>query len=548
MANETSPQRAYRAACPNCGAPVDFRSAASPMAVCTFCRSTLLREGDALRRIGQAAELFDDHSPLQIGVQGKWLGAAFVLVGRVQMRYAEGSWNEWHALFDGGADGPRSGWLSEDNGNYVFSFDAPLPGPVDVQRLRAGQSTLVGSQMWSVGSVTSATLHTAEGELPQVVMGLSSAAQGAAPTFTVVDLRNTQGEVATVDDRPLPSGSPPTWSVGRAVALADLSLVGLKESTDQALKGQALACPSCGAALAPRLDTTQSIVCGQCHAVVDVSKGVGADLAYYAQDNPAASVIEPQLPLGKVGRLTIKGQTLPWQVVGYVERCEVDAGGDQDWQSLWREYLLYNRTGGFLWLVDAEDGWSWTQPITGVPQRRSDERVELDGVSFQRLYTYSGKITYVLGEFYWRLARDQRTYNTDYQGIGGNSKKRLNREETHAAGASEVVWSAGEALDADTVARAFNLGADRQAALRRDSGPAHASVGTLKTLLIWAGVILVLLFLIQRCGGDDCAEVRDTYGAASVEYQQCQRSNSGGHYYGNIGSSYGGFSSGGGHK
>lgn len=539
-----SPQRAYRAACPNCGAPVDFRSAASPMAVCTFCRSTLLREGEALRRIGQAAELFDDHTPLQIGVQGKWQGEAFALVGRVQMRYGEGSWNEWHAFFDNG----RSGWLSEDNGNYVFSFDAPLPGPVDIKNLGAGQQTLVGQQMWSVGSVTAATLHAAEGELPQVVMGLSSAAKGAAPAFTVVDLRNTNGEVATIDDRPMPSGSEPSWSVGRAVSLADLSLVGLKEDSEKSLKGQALSCPSCGAGLEPKLSTTQSIVCGQCHAVVDVSKGVGADLAYYAQDNPEAGVFEPQLPLGKTGKLTVKGQTLPWQVVGYVERCEVDAGGDQDWQSTWREYLLYNRNAGFLWLVDAEDGWSWAQPITGVPQRKSDVRVELDGVGYQRLYTYSGKITYVLGEFYWRLGRDQRTYNTDYQGIGGNAKKRLNREETHEAGASEVVWSAGETLDAAAVAQAFNLGADRRAALNRDSGPSNLTWGTLKTILIWLVVILVLLFLIQRCGGNDCDEVRNTYGEASTEYQQCQRSSSGGHYYGNSGSSYGGYSSGGGHK
>ncbi|WP_374593782.1 DUF4178 domain-containing protein [Aquabacterium sp.] len=540
-----SPQRAYRAACPNCGAPVDFRSAASPMAVCTFCRSTLLREGEALRRIGQAAELFDDHSPLQLGAQGKLQGAAFTLVGRIQMRYADGAWNEWHALFDSG----RSGWLSEDNGNYVFSFDAPRPADApELSTLRAGQPLTVGGQRWSVGSVTQVTLHTAEGELPQMVVGLSTAAKGAGPSFVVTDLRNTQGEVATLDNRPTPTNAEPQWSVGRSITLAELSLVGLKNDTDKSLKGQGVECPSCGASLEPRLSTTQSIVCGQCHAVVDVSKGVGADLAYYAQDNADAAVHEPQLPLGKVGKLTIKGQTLPWQVVGYVERIEVDAGGDGDWQSAWREYLLYNRTAGFLWLVDAEDGWSWTQPLTGVPVRKSDDRVELDGVGFHKLYGYSGQITYVLGEFYWRLAKNQRTYNTDYQGIGGNSGKRLNREETHEAGASEVVWSAGETLQAAAVAQAFGLGGGQQAALTRDGGPSNVTWGTLKTILIWLAVIVVLLLLIRKCGGDDCDEVRDTYGAASTEYQQCQRSSSGGHYYGNTGSSWGGYSSGGGHK
>jgi hypothetical protein len=49
--------RVYRAACPNCGAPVEFASAASASAVCSYCRSTLVRDGDALRRIGVVAEL-----------------------------------------------------------------------------------------------------------------------------------------------------------------------------------------------------------------------------------------------------------------------------------------------------------------------------------------------------------------------------------------------------------------------------------------------------------------------------------------------------------
>ena len=100
--------RAYRAACSFCGAPVEFASAASAVAVCSYCRSTLVREGDALRRIGETAEVFEDHSPLQLGAAGRYLGEAFTLVGRLQYGYAEGTWNEWHALFDSG----RAGWLS----------------------------------------------------------------------------------------------------------------------------------------------------------------------------------------------------------------------------------------------------------------------------------------------------------------------------------------------------------------------------------------------------------------------------------------------------
>ena len=92
---------------------MDFASAASASAVCSFCRSTLLRDGEALRRIGVSAELFDDHSPLQLGTTGTLQGVRFTLVGRLQYRYADGTWNEWHALFEGSAtQAGKSAWLS----------------------------------------------------------------------------------------------------------------------------------------------------------------------------------------------------------------------------------------------------------------------------------------------------------------------------------------------------------------------------------------------------------------------------------------------------
>ncbi|HET6787333.1 MAG TPA: hypothetical protein VFH49_05200, partial [Aquabacterium sp.] len=84
---ESTPQRVWRASCSFCGAPVEFRSAASPMAVCSYCKSTLVRQGDTLRRIGESGALFDDHSPLALGARGRWQGEPFTLVGRIQMAY-----------------------------------------------------------------------------------------------------------------------------------------------------------------------------------------------------------------------------------------------------------------------------------------------------------------------------------------------------------------------------------------------------------------------------------------------------------------------------
>ena len=528
MATPPSPQRAYRAACPNCGAPVDFASAASAFAVCGFCRSTVVREGDALRKIGESAELFDDHSPLQLGASGRSQGSAFTLVGRLQYRTKDGTWNEWHALFDTG----RSGWLSEDNGRYVLGFDAPLQGPAPApESLRPGAQQLVNAQGWSVGSVSVARLIAALGELPSK--------PNVERGFVVADLRSTRDEVGTLD---YSDPAQPRWSVGRSVALSELALTGLAESSERTLKARGVQCPSCGAALEVKLASTQSIVCHQCHAVVDVSKGLGGELQHYAQQSNGE---EPLIPLGSTGTLALGARpALPWQVVGYVERCEVPDSADDE-QEFWREYLLYHRTEGFAFIVDANDGWSWTAPITGVPQV-AGENVRYKGSLYRKLYSYTGKVVYVLGEFYWSLSRDQTTFNTDYVGSGGLANTRLNREQTGSGDAAEVVWSAGETVSADAVSKAFKLAPEKNAALRRDALPTSNRPTSMLVKVLVVVFVLIVLLMIARCDNadDNCDTLRATYGDASQEYRNCINSRSGR----TGGGSFGGYSSGGGHK
>ena len=537
--------RAYRAACPNCGAPVEFRSAASASAVCGYCRSTLVREGEALRRIGESAELFDDHSPLQLGVTGRWQGVAFTLVGRLQYAYADGRWTEWHALFDASdlGQGLRSAWLSEDNGAYVLALDRPLNDRVpQAGTLFPGQKALIDGRAWEVASVVQAHVHAAEGELPRPP-------QPAGPdhAFVIADLRNAQDEVGTLD---YAEPARPHWSVGRAVRLAELQLAGLRGlGSEKTLAGRSIDCPSCGASLEIRLDSTQSVTCGQCRAVVDVSQGVGADLAHFAQN----AVTEPQIPLGTVGTLALgTPQPLPWQVVGYLERCDLPAPGSDDEQTFWREYLLYHPTEGFVFLVDTEEGWSWVRPLTGVPVVQGD-RATWAGARHARRWHYRAKTVHVIGEFYWRLRRDEPVEVTDYEGEGPNRRRRLSREQTTGPGGGEITWSAGETLEARAVAQAFGLDAQAGAALRRDAAPVAA--GARGSGLGCAGVIILILLilfvvlLIARCSEDRCDGIRSTFGPASAEYQQClarQRTSSGsGAYGGSWGSGGGG---GGGHK
>jgi Domain of unknown function (DUF4178) len=451
----------------------------------------------------------------------------FTLVGRLQYGYEGGTWNEWHALFDNG----RSAWLSEDNGAYVVAFDAPLPADAPaLSGLRAGQRVLADGRAWDVASLTRAKLIAAQGELPT-----PPRLQGE---FDVADLRNSAGEVATLD------GSDPAqvhWSVGRSVALSELALSGLKEASEKTLSSRSLECPSCGTALEVKLASTQSISCHQCQSVIDVSAGVGGDLQHYQQNNAGTDGAEPLIPLGRSGNITLGGAASQWQVVGYQERCDIPEDSEED-TSFWREYLLFNRTEGFAFLVDSNEGWSWVKPITGAPTVKGDT-AQWQGASYKRKWSYGAKVTWVQGEFYWRVKQGERAHVMDYEGQGRDANKRLSREQA----GNEVTWSAGQTLTAGQVADAFGIEAGKRATLQRDVAPVSGSLAsTAKMVLIFA-VLLLVVAVLSQCGDNNCDDVRRTFGANSNEYQQCVR-NTGGSGR-SSGGSYGGWSSGGGgHK
>ncbi|HQC73139.1 MAG TPA: DUF4178 domain-containing protein, partial [Candidatus Competibacteraceae bacterium] len=98
--------------CPSCGAAINFQSAASILTVCAYCRSTLIRHDLDLENVGRMAELLPDPSPIQLGTTGVYRKSRFTVVGRIQLRYSQGLWNEWYLLFDN----QRGGWLGETLG------------------------------------------------------------------------------------------------------------------------------------------------------------------------------------------------------------------------------------------------------------------------------------------------------------------------------------------------------------------------------------------------------------------------------------------------
>lgn len=507
-------QREYIAPCPGCGAPVRFTSAQAGFAVCEFCRSTVARSGDVLQRVGRMAEVFEDYSPLALGASGmvehNGKPEPFTLVGRAQYKSKAGSWNEWTAELSTG----ELAYLSEDNGQFVFTFDWTPPGwnvTAFVPRewrmgreLRAGRE---GEQRFTVTSVQNAQLVAAQGQLAQLPQ--------PGRDFWLVELRSDQDQVLSADF----SGKTPVFTLGGPVPLDVLKMRGLRDTASlRKEEGRHFNCPSCAAVVPVRFDDTKSISCPSCGSLIDMSRGLGQELSFSEQRRK----IKPAIALGKTGKL----EGLEWQVVGFQRRSGRELGEEDDDETFeWDEYLLYNQKAGFTFIVDSEDGWSTARVIGGVP------KVAKNGATathLQRKYrresAYMAETLYAEGEFYWPVFKGQKSSNVDYVDDG---KQATLAQETAQR---ETTWTHGRRVSAQTLAAAF--GVDRLKD-RAEAGLLSGSRFSIGGILLCLVLLLFVLFAIRGCMARASCDPRID---PNCSYS---RSSSG---------SYGGYTSGGSHK
>jgi hypothetical protein len=290
------------APCPSCGAPVEFKSVASILAVCDYCQSTLVREGQELANLGKMAELIEDRSPLQRGAEGRWKGRHFALIGRIQLRWAQGLWNEWHLLFDDG----KSGWLSESAGEYVISEPVWQPGALPpFSELQLGQDLTLAGRAYSITNLLTAECVAGEGELPFKV--------GAGYAAPSADLRDAAGGFATLDYSDDPAK--PLVFVGASVDFMSLGWNNLRQGmpiAEPTLKARAFNCPHCAAPLSIGHAKIESVGCASCGAVLDTSNETVKLLARATLEFK----VQPLLLLGTRGKL--RGEEV--EIIGFMRR------------------------------------------------------------------------------------------------------------------------------------------------------------------------------------------------------------------------------------
>jgi len=413
--------------CPSCGAPIEFAIGSSAVVVCRYCRSVVARTDRGVASHGQVAALVDTSSPLQIGMPGNYRGKGFRITGRTQLRHqAGGVWDEWYAAFDDG----RWGWLAEAQGRFYVTFKVAADAPSLEQLQLGGQVPSI--ENLTVAEIGEAELASAEGELPWTPIPGSH--------YAYADLSGPSRKFATIDY----SEETPVVFKGNETDLDELGIRGAEPRKRTRIAVTALNCSQCGGALELRApDETERIWCPYCGSGHDVVEG---KLQFFRKLK--RQKVEPVIPLGTKG--TVDGEE--YVVAGFMQRAV-----KFDITYYWTEYLLYHQAKGFRWLVHSDDHWSFVTPlrpgeVTDGPADFVAKNVHYEGKQYRLFQDATAHVTFVVGEFYWKVTVGETVDTADYIAPPYGISKEVTR-----TGAKEVSYSHARYMTRKEVETAFGV-------------------------------------------------------------------------------------------
>lgn len=472
--------------CPGCGAGVSFKSGASVVVVCEYCRSVVARTDRALEDLGKVAELMETNSPLEVGLRGNYRGVPFELTGRAQLGHQMGGvWDEWYATFQNG----WLGWLAEAQGKFYMTFNQPLPDPKAVPpfgKLQIGQPVQgVPSQVPLIVAETGrARALGATGEIPYKLtpgeMNFYADLSGAGGVFGTLDY----GEY------------PPLFFVGQEVTLAELGITATGKEGEREARRVAtghLNCPQCGGGLELRApDSAMRVTCPNCSSLLDVNQG---NLKYLK--TLERGQFEPLIPIGALGVFE-GGQQL--MVIGFVARS-VEIEGTR---YFWSEYLLYHPQIGFRWLVQSDNHWNFVETVPPGEVMEFAKTAQVRGQTYKIFQDAEARVEYVAGEFYWKVQVGEMVRAVDYVKPPLMLSKEVSSLYVKTGGTAEkpeflqtgeINWSLGTYVPVQEVEKSFGVSNLPKPSNVAPNQPfAHKAI--YKYWLIFLPVLFVIAFIM----------------------------------------------------
>jgi len=459
--------------CPSCGGPIEFAIGSSEVVVCGYCNSVVARTDRGLESHGKVAALIDTGSPIRKGATGRYAGQGFRITGRTQLRHqAGGIWDEWYAAFDDG----RWGWLAEAQGRFYITFTATTAAP-PLAQLGLG-NRVPGLDGFVVAEIGEAVVASAEGELPWT--------PEPGGSYMYADLTGAGRRFATIDY----SEAPPVVFQGTEATLPELGIEGGESPARGAGRAAVtvLNCSQCGGALQLRAPESERVWCPNCGAAHDITQG---KLQYLTKLKKKR--IDLAIPLGGNGTVADGGgKGDSYVVAGVMERAVTF-----DRTYYWLEYLLYNRDKGFRWLVQSDDHWSFVTPLRpgevldSSTGRNVAKAIFYSGQIYKLFQTATARVTYVLGEFYWKVEMGELVDTADYIAPPFGISK-----EITTTGAQELSYSHARYMTPDEVEQAFGV-----KKLRRPQavGPMQPFNGP-RLGYAWAAMVVALLAIAIALG------------------------------------------------
>jgi hypothetical protein len=402
--------------------------------VCGSCNTVVRRSGSSVEAYGTAGEIREDATLLCLGTRGSHQGKSFTLVGRLQLQYLDGTWNEWHMAFSDGS----FGWLAEAQGFYsvhrpvnaMVSAILPEGDPNQFAGYRRGSSVTIGGQAYVASNVGTARCIGGEGELPFPV------AQGYDLPF--VDLTSVTSACGTVDF----SDVAPKVFLGQFIEFDELDLKGLRPelppehamAIGERPPVEPIQCPSCGGGLERKTGLqAKALYCSFCGGGIDLTAEPYTIFVQQEWNGLAGQLLQ----LGDKGN--IEGET--FEVLAILIREAVK------WQVKWTEYLLYNPKKGYRWLIDSNGHMSWCTPLHEWPQDVGASDVQVRGHRCSYKEANEIAVRQVVGELYWRVRIGDTVRGTDFV----NAPYIVSREVSD----DEVTWSLSEYQEPKAIYKAF---------------------------------------------------------------------------------------------
>jgi Domain of unknown function (DUF4178) len=195
-------------------------------------------------------------------------------------------------------------------------------------------------------------------------------------------------------------------------------------------------CPNCGGTVkVTAVGHTVSVVCQHCSSILDAADE-NVRILTEAHEASRPTLID----IGKRG--VLKG--IHWEVIGYVAKT------DEYGRYPWDEYLLFNPFHGFRFLVQSDGHWTLSTVLKkDVKVSAGSDYMFFDGRSYRKSSITRTVVSYVKGEFYWRIKKGETWLGTDYACAPYLISVERNDEEINR--------SLGEYLVQEEVRKAFDL-------------------------------------------------------------------------------------------